>query len=560
MKNKVSIIIPVRNVENYIGECLDSVTNQTLKEIEIICVDDCSEDKSRQIINQFKEKDDRIVLLSTEKHSGQSTARNIGLSVASGEYIGFVDSDDIVEADMFEKMYDIASRVDSDITMCLSSLIDDKTKEISTDDYYSLKSFEKYSESCFDAEIAKNEILNYPAVIWNKIYKREFLTSIGAKFADGYIYEDLPFCYYTFVNAKKVNILWEYLYKYRQNRMYSTMQNADKKVYDRIPMVSQTYEIFKKLSYFKEKNGVFVGWIADDIFHRYTLLEKKYYENYYTDMKKLFESFELDDKDKVVMEGCYCHDEFFTILENDYFGFWRYLIEKYKTSNLLIKQVKHECNQSMSAVKEYSDKQITDVNEQKKSVENWWESEYNRKEESFNALIKEKDEYLNRLSDEYEKSLSEKQNELSRKEQLLFEIQKEIELKNEMLSQKDEEISQKEEKIKEAEAQIDADKKLISEKDEKIYMMEKELSSKNNEIIFRKEEVRVKNEEIRKIEDGLKKSYKQTNDYQRQVYEEEIKNLRNYYENNYFLVKIALNTCKKIDKIINLFKKLSKKN
>ncbi len=553
MKNKVSIIIPFHNVENYILECLNSVISQTLKDIEIICIDDGSDDKSRQIVEQIKSNDERIILLSTPKAMGQSHARNLGLEVATGEYIGFVDSDDVIEKDMFEKMYNLALSVDSDITMCLANLLDDKTKEVSTNDYYSLRSFEKYSSSCFDAEIAKNEILNYPAVIWNKIYKREFLKSIGAKFSEGYIYEDLPFCYETFVKANKVNILWEYLYNYRQNRTSSTMQNADKKVYDRIPMVAKTYEIFKGLSYFKEMNGVFVGWIVDDIFHRYTLLEKQYYENYYTDMKKLFESFVLDEKDKVVMEGCYCHDEFFTILENDYFGFWRYLIDKYKTSNLLIKQVKHECNQAINAIKDYSEKQSQEVYGQKKETENWWENEYNAKVEELNSKIKERYEHEQNLSDSYEKSLCEKQDALNKKDYALNEKQKELDLKTEELQNKENWINKQNGEIENRDKQIFA-------KDEKIYLLEKEISSKNNEITFRKEEVRVKNEEIRKIEDSLKQSYKQTTDYQKYLYEEEIKKLRNYYENKYLLVKIALNTCRATDTVKNWFKKLMKKN
>ncbi len=553
MKNKVSIIIPFHNVEDYILECLNSVISQTLKDIEIICVDDGSEDKSRQIVEKVKNNDERIILLTTKKTMGQSHARNLGLKAATGEYIGFVDSDDVIEKDMFEKMYNLAVSVDSDITMCLANLLDDKTKEVSTNDYYSLKSFEKYSSSCFDAEIAKNEILNYPAVIWNKIYKSEFLKSIEAKFSEGYIYEDLPFCYETFVKSNKVNILWEYLYNYRQNRTSSTMQNSDKKVYDRIPMVAKTYEIFKGLSYFKEMNGVFVGWIVDDIFHRYTLLEKQYYENYYTDMKKLFESFVLDEKDKVVMEGCYCHDEFFTILENDYFGFWRYLIDKYKTSNLLIKQVKHECNQAMSVIKDYSEKQSQEFYGQKKEIENWWENEYNAKVIELNSKIKERYEHEQNLSNSYEKSLCEKQDELNKKESALNEKQKELDLKTEELQNKEDRINKQNREIENRDKQIFA-------KDEKIYLLEKEISSKNNEITFRKEEVRVKNEEIRKIEDSLKQSYKQTTDYQKYLYEEEIKKLRNYYENKYLLVKIALNTCRATDAIKNWFKKLIKKN
>ena len=123
---KVSIIVPFHNVETYIEQCLKSLVNQTLTDIEIICIDDASTDASKDIVKGFMRKDERITLLNTEKPSGQSSARNMGLKIAKGDYIGFVDSDDWVEPDMFEKMYNRALDGDTDITMCQANLFDDK--------------------------------------------------------------------------------------------------------------------------------------------------------------------------------------------------------------------------------------------------------------------------------------------------------------------------------------------------------------------------------------------------------------------------------------------------
>ena len=101
---KISIIVPVFNVEKYLSECLNSLINQTLKDIEIICVDDGSTDSSPSILEEFRNKDERIKVIRQE-NSGVSVARNNGLAIAQGEYVGFVDSDDWVDADFFEKLY-----------------------------------------------------------------------------------------------------------------------------------------------------------------------------------------------------------------------------------------------------------------------------------------------------------------------------------------------------------------------------------------------------------------------------------------------------------------------
>ena len=131
----------------------------------------------------------------------------MGLKIANGEYIGFVDSDDWIELDMFEKMYNTAKSGDTDITMCKAVLYDDTTGEYSQNDYYNLKNLEKFGNSVFSPQDAKDEILNINVVLWNKIYKREYLERIGETFPEGYIYEDLPFFFGTFLKAQRINIV-----------------------------------------------------------------------------------------------------------------------------------------------------------------------------------------------------------------------------------------------------------------------------------------------------------------------------------------------------------------
>ena len=113
---KVSIIIPVYNVDRYLKECLDSLISQTLVDIEIICINDSSTDNSLSILNEYAQKDNRVKVCNNSENQGLSCTRNVGLGVAIGEYIGFVDSDDYVDKDFFEKLYISASSNDADAT------------------------------------------------------------------------------------------------------------------------------------------------------------------------------------------------------------------------------------------------------------------------------------------------------------------------------------------------------------------------------------------------------------------------------------------------------------
>ena len=381
---KISIIVPFYNVEGYIEKCIESLISQTLEDIEIICIDDESTDNSKDIVLKYAKEDKRIKLINTKKHSGQSCARNIGLEIAQGEYIGFVDSDDWVELNMFEKLYNRAKIDDTDITMCQSYLYDDKTQQSYTNDYYDLKELEKFGENVFSPKDTKNEILKINIVLWNKIYKKDFLKRINVRFTDGYIYEDLPFFFETYLKANKVNILWESLYYYRENRRYSTMQNCNKKVYDRIPMVEKTYEILKQAEFFEEKKIDIISWIIDDIFHRYTLLDNIYYEEYYNRMQALYKKISLTEEDKEKLKTSYCYEEFCAILKSSYYEFWTFLIEKYKSTNKRIKAAEHKCNLDIIAIKDYLEQYKKEAKEEKERIETWWQ---NHCEEEKNKVI-----------------------------------------------------------------------------------------------------------------------------------------------------------------------------
>ena len=211
---KVSIIVPVYNVEKYIKKCLDSLVRQTLKEIEIIVVNDGSPDNSQKIIDKYVKKYPNKVKSYIQKNGGQGSARNFGLTKATGEYVGYVDSDDFVELDMYERMYNKAKEEKSDIIVCGSYNVNEITALKETD----------LDKMIFD-DMKQNAFFGRMAV-WNKIYKKELLTKNNLEFRSKIWYEDVDFTLKALSYAKKITYVNKPFYNYLI-REGSTMNNSN---------------------------------------------------------------------------------------------------------------------------------------------------------------------------------------------------------------------------------------------------------------------------------------------------------------------------------------------
>ena len=206
---KVSVIVPVYNVEDYLVECLESLVSQTLKEIEIICVNDGSTDSSLQILEQYAQKDSRIVIYNQE-NSGLSVARNTGLEHASGEYIGFVDSDDWVDLDFYEKLYNSAKNNNADIAVAdfIREHPNKKPKRLK------LKEEKIYTTPEDKFMICK---VHREGCVRNKIYRTEFIHSINLKFVPKMYYEDRDFTIRSLYFSKKLVTTPNTYYRYFVN-------------------------------------------------------------------------------------------------------------------------------------------------------------------------------------------------------------------------------------------------------------------------------------------------------------------------------------------------------
>ena len=209
MKPLISIIVPVYNVEKYLDRCVNSIIKQTYQNLEIILVDDGSTDGSGEKCDEWSKKDSRIVVIH-KNNGGLSDARNVGMSKSNGEYIGFVDSDDYVSANMYESLYSAIIKYDADIAEC---------QWIKFEDESAIKDSESGSEVIVDvytAEEALSELIlerKIKQTVVNKLYQRN---SIQTCFPVGRINEDDYWTYQVFGMAKKIVLLHTVLYYYFQ--------------------------------------------------------------------------------------------------------------------------------------------------------------------------------------------------------------------------------------------------------------------------------------------------------------------------------------------------------
>ena len=213
-KCKLSIIVPVYGVEKYIDKCLNSLVKQSLKEIEIIVVNDGTKDNSQKIIDKYVKKYPDKIKSYIKENGGQGSARNYGLKKTTGEYIGYVDSDDFVEKDMYKKLYNKAKENNYDIVVCGNYNVSEDYQNKNIDAF--INNYNTDLENIFFGKMA----------VWNKIYKRDILIKNKLEFKEKVWYEDLAFTLKAIMNSNTFAFIDEPLYDYLI-REGSTMNNSN---------------------------------------------------------------------------------------------------------------------------------------------------------------------------------------------------------------------------------------------------------------------------------------------------------------------------------------------
>lgn len=207
---KLSIIVPVYNAEKYLDECIESILNQTLSDFELILVNDGSQDTSLNICKTWAEKDNRIHIID-KKNGGVSSARNAGLDAASGDYIGFVDSDDYIDTNMYKYLVSIAEKNIVDIVICKRTIPNHKNNyghNYPIDETFYFESvYKEWQQMYFQG--------NLETFVTNKIFSRKFISNVGVNFVEIPFLEDFIFLQAIYFNNPKMRYLDKELYFYR---------------------------------------------------------------------------------------------------------------------------------------------------------------------------------------------------------------------------------------------------------------------------------------------------------------------------------------------------------
>ena len=240
---KVSILVPIYNVEQFLPECLDSLINQTLKDIEIICINDGSKDKSPEIIKAYAKKDKRIKVINKE-NSGYGDSMNQGLKKATGEYVGIVESDDFIDVDAFEKLYEIAKNENVEVVKSnFYEYYGDVKKDKGVSDLFPMDEIGRVLDSR-----EERQIFYQPPCIWAAIYNREFLEKNKINFlpTPGASYQDTGFNFKVWASARRVYFVKRAFLHYRQDNSNSSVKDAGK-----IYCVKEEYDDIER--FLKEK-------------------------------------------------------------------------------------------------------------------------------------------------------------------------------------------------------------------------------------------------------------------------------------------------------------------
>ncbi len=231
---KVTVVIPCYNVEKYLRQCLDSVINQTLKDLEIICVNDGSKDSTLSIIQEYAGKDNRIKIID-KPNGGYGESMNRGFDMATGDYIGIIESDDYADLDMFEKLYNCAKEYNLDVAKSGFYYYYSKPTEVNKPNPISshTTSGRTFCPTLgFQSKMEMVDFFNIKPTIWSAIYRKDFIRENNIRFNEtpGASYQDASFNFKVWVCAKRVRLLEECFLHYRQDNEASSI-NSPGKVY-----------------------------------------------------------------------------------------------------------------------------------------------------------------------------------------------------------------------------------------------------------------------------------------------------------------------------------------
>lgn len=331
---KISVIIPVYNTEKYLEQCLDSIINQTLKEIEIICIDNGSTDKSSGILERYSKIDKRLKVIKEEKNRGTAYVRNKGINMAIGEYLSILDSDDFFELDMLESTYNLANEKKLDVVVFDGWYYSDVYHTNRGVDFILNKKFAPKDKEVFSYKDIPEKIFNFTGTaVWNKLYRSEFVKENNIKFFDEYNGEycadDVFFESIALVLAERISVLHKKLLHYRIDNgesQESKTINYYMKNYLAIISVKEELKKIKIFDYIEKSFNNLAIYLCLNILERIT--EPLIFEDVYNFLKERF-----------IIEF-----DILTKSEDYFYNYYNFIqlkqISKYSASAYLFNQIK----------------------------------------------------------------------------------------------------------------------------------------------------------------------------------------------------------------------------
>ena len=312
---KISIIIPIYKAEKYLNDCLDSIINQSLTNIQIICINDESPDNSLKILEEYSKKDKRIIIKNI-KHVSISETRNEGLKYVEGEYIGFVDDDDFIDLNQYEKMYEYAQKDDIDLLQFETQVISENQK---------LKDFKDRKIIYKDENVIKNingNILLYLGnENWNKIYKTKIIKKNNITFVPNLGGEDLNFNlkFYPFVKKLKRIYTQTYFWRSKKIRLYDPI----KYFYGSNKLFFENLVEYYKIKQLNINNPIFcIELMIIGYKHLFWSENLFYKEEYLTNFFNAFKKLEINEE-KIINK-----------LTIEFKNFYLKILNKYKLINI----------------------------------------------------------------------------------------------------------------------------------------------------------------------------------------------------------------------------------
>ena len=292
---KISVIVPVYNVEDYLRQCLDSIMNQSLSDIEIICVDDGSTDRSGLILEEYLLKYERIRVFSQENR-GAGASRNFAIEHAMGEYVYFMDADDYLDLNAFEMIYSAAEEKSVDFLMFKISNFHEDTGEVVDDDYYNMPHLkELVGGDTFSYSDVSKIALDLCVCPPGNLFRREFISDI--RFPEGLLFEDNVFFTHALFKAERICFLDEFLYR-RRRRMDSTTTPLSVRSLDTIDITNMLIDLCDEFGHENHKGALYYR-IFNNIYRIFKKADEAQKEEFFDkirhDYLKSREKWESDD-------------------------------------------------------------------------------------------------------------------------------------------------------------------------------------------------------------------------------------------------------------------------